>query len=68
MKTYHLYLCLGIDVLSQLDSLSDSVREFEQGTEYHFSDTPNVRVSGAELLRTEPFNLNNNDHGTQFEL
>lgn len=68
MKKYHLYLSLRVDVDSRLASLSDTVQEFEQQTGYHFSDTSNIKVTGTELLKTEPFNLKNNDHGTQFEL
>lgn len=68
MKKYHLYLSLRVDVDSQLASLSETIQEFEHQTGDCFSDTPNIQVTGTELLKTEPFNLKNNDHGTQFEL
>lgn len=56
MKKHLLYLTVRIEVESQLDSLSDTVQEFEQETEYSFSNTENIKVTSTELIQTEPFN------------
>ena len=57
IKQYHLYLTVRVDVNSRLDSLSDTIQEFEQATDYHFSDAENVKVTGMEILKTAPFRL-----------
>jgi len=58
MKRHLLFLTVRIEVDSRLDSLSNTLREFEQDTEYGFSDTENVKVTGMEILETMPFNPN----------
>ena len=57
IKKYHLYVTVRVDVNSRLDSLSDTIQEFEQATNYHFSDAENVKVTGMEILKTQPFKL-----------
>jgi len=57
IKQYHLYLTVRVDVNSKLDSLSETIQEFEHATDYHFSDAENVKVIGMEILKTEPFQL-----------
>lgn len=56
MRTHLLYLTVRVEVQSHLNRLSDTIQEFEQDTDYYFSDTENVKVVGTELLQTEPFN------------
>lgn len=56
MKNYLLYLTVKVEVESGLNTLSEAITEFEQHTEYSFSDTENVKVTHTELLETEFFN------------
>lgn len=56
MKNHHLYLTVKVEVESNLPTLSDTIQEFEQQTEYSFSDTDHVKVTHTELLETEIFN------------
>ena len=58
MKKHILFLTVCIEVDSRLDSLFHTVQEFEQNTEYCFSDTENVRVRGMEILETILFDPN----------
>lgn len=56
MKNYLLTLTVRVEVVSKLTSLSDTIQEFEQETQYSFSDTDNVQVVATEILQTEIFN------------
>lgn len=58
MKKHILFLTVCIEVDSRLDSLFHTIHEFEQNTEYSFSDTENVRVRGMEILETILFDPN----------
>ncbi|WP_157257973.1 hypothetical protein [Pedobacter ginsenosidimutans] len=55
MKSHLLYLTVRVEVESSLQSLSETIAEFEQNTGYSFSDTENVRVTNTELLEAETF-------------
>lgn len=55
MKNYLLYLTVKVEVESGLNTLSETITEFEQNTAYGFSDTENVMVTHTELLETEFF-------------
>lgn len=56
MKKYQLFLTIRVEVESKLDTLSATVRELEQQTDYRIGSTENVLVLETEILRTEIFN------------
>lgn len=56
MKTHTLYLTVRVDVVSSLETLSQTIAEFEQDTDYRFTSTKNVQVTDTELLKTALFN------------
>lgn len=55
MKNHLLYLTVKVEVESGLQTLSETIAEFEQNTQYCFSSTENVAVIHTELLQTETF-------------
>lgn len=55
-KNHLLYITVRLEVESCLSTLSDTIAEFEQNTEYSFSSTEHVAVIDTELLQTEIFN------------
>jgi hypothetical protein len=56
MKKHLLFLCIRVEVESNIISLSKTIQEFEQQTAYIFGDTENVTVLDSEILQTETFN------------
>ena len=55
MKNHILYLTVRVEVNSSLTTLSETIEEFEQNTDYSFSSKENVLVIDTELLQTEIF-------------
>lgn len=55
MKNHLLYLTVKVEVESGLATLSETITEFEQNTQYCFSSTENIAVIHTELLQTETF-------------
>lgn len=53
MKNHTLYITVRVDVVTSLKTLPETIREFEQNTDYGFSSTENVQVVEIELLQTE---------------
>jgi hypothetical protein len=58
MKKHLLTLSIRVEVESKLNSLSQTIQEFEQETTFSIGSTENVVVLETEILRTEVFNLN----------
>jgi hypothetical protein len=54
-KNHILYVTVRVGVLTDLKTLSETIEEFEQNTEYSFGSTENVGVIDTELLQTETF-------------
>jgi hypothetical protein len=52
MKNHILYIIVRVEVESKTDSLIETVKEFEQETNYSFDSTENVKVLETELLAT----------------
>lgn len=57
MKNHTLYIIVRVDVESGLKTLSETINEFEQNTDYGFSSTENIEIKNIELLQTKTFNL-----------
>ncbi|RZK38625.1 MAG: hypothetical protein EOO90_21700 [Pedobacter sp.] len=52
MKTYDLILTLRVSMESGLDSLSDTVQDFEAGCRYSIEGTDLVKVTETELMES----------------
>jgi hypothetical protein len=53
MKKLHLYLTIRVEVESKLVSLSKTIEELEQQTDYVIGSTENVKVVETEILQTD---------------
>lgn len=56
MKNYILFLTVRIEVESKIESLSNTITDFETQTVYTFSSTEQVKILETEILCTEIFN------------
>lgn len=53
MNNYFFYVCVRIEVRSELTDLAAIVAEFEQNSLYNFDSTENIEVLDTEYIKTD---------------